>query len=181
MNSVEPQGIAFRPVEELDFPTLTAWLAEPHVRKFYQKTTVTLEQVAAEYGPAVRGIEPTLCHLALREGSPFAYLQCYRNADYPEWVDIIGVHDGISVDLFIGDPSTLGRGLGRAALGAYLREVAFPHFPSETRAYIAHEPANTAALRCSEAVGFRPLRSFLEYGIETVLLMMEQGTMAASV
>src|SRR5271165_214877 len=55
VNGSEPAEIEFRPVEESDFPTLTAWLAEPHVRRFYQKTPVTLEQVALEYGPFVRG------------------------------------------------------------------------------------------------------------------------------
>ena len=170
VNGSEPAEIEFRPVEESDFPTLTAWLAEPHVRRFYQKTPVTLEQVALEYGPFVRGEEPTICHLAISGDAPFAYLQCYRNADYPEWVDIIEVNDGISVDLFVGEPAYLHRGFGRAALCGYLLEVAFPYYASETRAYIAHEPLNTAALRCSRAVGFRPLRKFLEGGVEMVLL-----------
>jgi len=170
VNGSEPAEIEFRPVEESDFPTLTAWLAEPHVRRFYQKTPVTLEQVALEYGPFVRGEEPTICHLAISGDAPFAYLQCYRNADYPEWVDIIVVNDGISVDLFVGEPAYLHRGFGRAALCGYLLEVAFPYYASETRAYIAHEPLNTAALRCSRAVGFRPLRKFLEGGVEMVLL-----------
>jgi len=114
--------------------------------------------------------EPTICHLAISGDAPFAYLQCYRNADYPEWVDIIEVNDGISVDLFVGEPAYLHRGFGRAALCGYLLEVAFPYYASETRAYIAHEPLNTAALRCSRAVGFRPLRKFLEGGVEMVLL-----------
>jgi len=170
VNGSEPAEIEFRPVEESDFPTLTTWLAEPHVRRFYQKTPVTLEQVALEYGPFVRGEEPTICHLAISGDAPFAYLQCYRNADYPEWVDIIVVNDGISVDLFVGEPAYLHRGFGRAALCGYLLEVAFPYYASETRAYIAHEPLNTAALRCSRAVGFRPLRKFLEGGVEMVLL-----------
>jgi hypothetical protein len=33
--------------------------------------------------------------LAVNRGVPFAYLQCYRNADYPNWVDIADVNDGI--------------------------------------------------------------------------------------
>jgi|HubBroStandDraft_4_1064222.scaffolds.fasta_scaffold56573_3 hypothetical protein len=41
--------------------------------------------------------EPTVCHPAVSEGSPFAYLQCYRNADYPEWGNVIEVNDGIGV------------------------------------------------------------------------------------
>ena len=165
-----PPEIEFRAVEESDFPKLAAWLSEPHVRQFYQKMPVTLKEVALEYGPSVRGEEPTICHLALSQGVPFAYLQCYRNIDYPEWANLIDVNDGISVDLFLGEPRYLHKGLGRAALASYLRQVAFPCYARETHAYIAHEPANTAALRCSRAVGFRPLRSFLEVGIEMVLL-----------
>jgi aminoglycoside 6'-N-acetyltransferase len=166
--------IGFRAIEERDFPMLARWLAEPRVRRFYQKTPVVLEEIAREYGPAVRGEEPTLGHLALQAGTPFAYLQCYRNADYPDWAAIIGAADGVSLDLYIGDPQFLHRGLGRAALGGYLRRVALAHFADERRAYIGHEPANTAALRCSEAAGFRWLRTFLEDGIEMVLLVAER-------
>jgi aminoglycoside 6'-N-acetyltransferase len=166
--------IGFRPVEASDFPMLAAWLTEPHVRKFYQKTSITLAEVALEYGPAVRGEEPTICHIAVSDGRPFAYLQCYRNTDYPKWVDIIDVSDGVSVDLFVGEPAYLGGGFGRAALSGYLRQIAFPLYAGETHAYIAHEPVNTAALRCSRAVGFRPLRAFLEDGVEMILLELER-------
>jgi aminoglycoside 6'-N-acetyltransferase len=173
--AIEPTGIEFRRVAEADFSLLTAWFAEPHVRRFYQKTPVTLAEVAAEYGPAIRGEEPTLCYLAAEGATPYAYLQCYRNMDYPEWANVIGVSDGISLDLFIGEPAYLRRGLGRAALGGFLRRIAFPRYIGETRAYIAHERTNTTALRCSEAVGFRHLRDFREHGIETVLLAIERA------
>lgn len=153
---------------------LARWLAEPHVRRFYQKTPVTLDEIAREYGPAIRGEEPTLCHLALCDGTPFAYLQCYRNASYPEWVEIIGVGDGVSIDVYIGEPAFLHRALGRAVLLGYLHRVAFARFSAERRAYIGHEPANTAALRCSEAAGFRRLWTFIEDGIEMVLLAAER-------
>jgi aminoglycoside 6'-N-acetyltransferase len=166
--------VTFRPLEPRDFPLLGRWLAEPHVRRFYQKTSVTLDEIAREYGAAIRGEEPGLCHLALHEGTPFAYLQCYRNADYPEWAAIIGVAEGVSIDLYIGEPAFLHRGLGRAALAGYLREVAFARHPAEHRATIGHEPGNIAALRCSEAVGFRRIGTFVEDGLEMVLLMTER-------
>ena len=177
MNSSAPHEITFRPVEEQDFPILAAWLAQPHVRRFYQKTPVTLEEVASEYGPCVRGEEPSVCHLASSAGNPFAYLQCYRNADYREWADLIGVDGGISLDLFIGDSTYLRKGLGRASLSLYLQQVAFPYYSGETRAYIAHEQGNTAALRCSQAAGFRPLRVFLEDGVEMLLLVTDRSSM----
>jgi aminoglycoside 6'-N-acetyltransferase len=166
--------IEFQDLAERDFPTLSRWLAEPHVRRFYQKTPVTLGEIAREYGPAIRGKEPTRCYLAISDGTPFAYLQCYRNTDYPDWVEIIGAGDGVSIDLYIGDPAFLHRGLGRAALRGYLHRIALARFPAERRGYIGHEPANTAALRCSEAAGFRRIRTFVEHGTEMVLLTAER-------
>jgi hypothetical protein len=44
----------------------------------------------------IRGKEPTICHLAVSEGAPLAYLQCYRNAEYPTWVDVMGVNDAMT-------------------------------------------------------------------------------------
>ncbi|MGH6834715.1 MAG: GNAT family N-acetyltransferase [Methylocella sp.] len=176
MNSAALQEIAFRSVGKWDFPLLIAWLAEPHVRRFYQKTSVSLEQVASEYGPCVRGEEPGICHLAISAGKPFAYLQCYRNADYREWADLIGVDGGISVDLFIGESTYLRKGFGRAALSGYLRRVAFPCYREEEHAYIAHDRRNIGALNCSLAVGFHPLRAFLEDGCEMLLLTADRNS-----
>ncbi len=175
MNSSAPHEITFRPLEEQDFLILAAWLAEPHVRRFYQKTPVTLEEIAQEYGPCVRGEEPSICHLAINAGTPFAYIQCYRNADYPGWMDMIGVDGGISVDLYIGESTYLRKGFGRATLSLYLQRVAFPYCSGETRAYIAHDRLNSAALSCSRAVGFCPLRTFQENGCEMLLLVTDRN------
>ena len=78
--------ISFRRLGQSELPMLTRWLAEPHVRRFYQKSLVSPEDVNLEYGPAIRGEEPSSCHLAFCNGEPFAYLQCYRNRDYPDWL-----------------------------------------------------------------------------------------------
>ena len=166
--------IDFRPLQVADLPLLTAWLAEPHVRRFYQKQPATLRDVALEYGPTIRAEEPSLSHLAILNGAPFAYLQCYRMGHYPDWGAFSDAADGVSVFFFIGDPAFLRRGRGRLALGGYLRQVAFPSYPEETRAYIGHELINTAALKCSQAVGFRPLRRFLEHGLEMMLLALDR-------
>lgn len=160
--------IAFRPLAAADFPLLTGWLAEPHVRRFVQKTPMTLEDVSAKYGPRVRGEQPIICHVAQSDGADFGYLQAYLNRDWPDAAD--GGTEGISVDLYIGEPAFLGR--GRAMLDAYVRSLALPHF-AQTAAYIAHELANTAALACSKAVGFTPVREFVEEGEAMLLLRLE--------
>jgi aminoglycoside 6'-N-acetyltransferase len=167
--------ISFRPLEAADFSTLAAWLAKPHVREFYQKRAVTLNEIAQEYGPSVRREEAGMSNLGLLYGAPFAYLQCYRNADYPEWMELIGVTGGISVDFYIGEQSCLHKGYGRAVLALYLQQVAFVQFRKETRAYIAHDLRNTAALRCSQAAGFSAVHRFLEDGCDMLLLAADRS------
>jgi aminoglycoside 6'-N-acetyltransferase len=164
-------SITFRPLDMSDMPRLAAWLMAPHVRQFYQPAPITLAEVTAEYAPMI-GEWTTICHIACA-AEPFAYVQSYRNRAYPDWAALIEAQDGISLDLFIGDQAFLHRGFGRALILAYLREVALMHFAGETRAYIAHARANTTALRCSQAAGFRPLREFMEDGIPTLLLVRE--------
>jgi aminoglycoside 6'-N-acetyltransferase len=166
--------IEFRPIQLGDCPLLTRWLAEPHVRGFYQKEAITLAEVEEEYGPTIRGEEPSLSHIASSAGAPFGYIQCYANMAYPEYAETIGVDHGISVDLYVGDPAFVGRGFGRAMLAGYLRQVAFPAYPDEGLAYIAHEPENLGALACSQAVGFRPLRQIVEDGVLDQLLVLRR-------
>jgi aminoglycoside 6'-N-acetyltransferase len=166
--------VVFRPVSEVDFPLMTGWLAQPHVRAFYQKDPISLDEVAAKYGPRVRGEAPTHCHLALSQGRPFGYLQCYRNLDWPDWAAEIDVDGGLSIDLFIGDPAFVGGGYGRAMLGGYAHGVAFRIYPDETRCFIAHAHDNTAALACSRSVGFRDVGDFVEDGVDMRLLLIER-------
>jgi len=175
-------AITFRPLAFADCALLTLWLAEPHVRRFYQKQPITLVEVEAEYGPTIRGEEPSLSHIAAAGGVPFGYIQCYANMAYPDYADTIGVDHGVSVDLYIGDPAFVGRGFGRAMLAGYFARVAFPAYPDEMLAYIAHEPDNLAALACSLAVGFKPLRQIVEDGVVDQLLVLRRADlrMAAS-
>ena len=165
--------IAFRPLTAADFPMLTGWLAQPHVRRFVQKTPMSLEDVTAKYGPRVRGEQPLVCHIASDDGVAFGYLQAYRNRDWADYALVMGHADGISLDLHIGDPASVGKGLGRAMLGGYVSEIALPHY-AESRAYIAHDLENAAALACSKSVGFKPLAQFIEDGEVKQLLRFER-------
>jgi len=172
-------SVSFRPVTLDDAPLLQRWLAEPHVRRFFREPFDSLEGLIDYYGPSIRGEEPTLCHIALSGETPFGYIQCYRNRDYPDYAAVIGTDEGISVDLYIGDPSFVGKGYGRAMLAGYLREVAFPAFHEAEAAYIAHEPENAPALACSRSVGFRPLRMVLEDGAWDQLLKLDRAAFEA--
>ncbi|MHB8529996.1 MAG: GNAT family N-acetyltransferase [Caulobacteraceae bacterium] len=163
------RSINFRPLAHDDLPRLAEWLNRAHLRRFFQPEPTTKDEVAAKYGPCIRGESPTNCHLALRDGEAFAYLQCYRNADWPDRREV-GIHGGISIDLFIADPALTGRGLGHRMLACYVEDVAFPLHPDERLCFIGHEVENTAARACSAAAGFRFVRTYVEGGKPFVLL-----------
>jgi len=133
---------------------LCDWRNRPHLRRFYQKTPITLPELQAEYHAILHGEEPGHCHLSFLDDRPFGYAQCYRIMDWPDYSAKIEVSDGIGVDYFIADPALIGRGLGRAMLGAYLREIAFPLFPGERRSVVCHEQANAASHGVLKSLGF---------------------------
>ena len=168
------EGLTFRPMAAADFPVMAKWLAQPHVRAFYQREPISLAEVCDRYGPRLAEAWPTRCHIAESRGRPFAYLQCYRNSDWPDWAAEIEVVEGLSIDLYIGEPAFVGRGYGQAMLRAYVRDVAFPRWPDAERCYIAHAAQNVRALACSRAVGFRDIRLFDEDAVTMRLLALER-------
>jgi aminoglycoside 6'-N-acetyltransferase len=167
-------AITYRPLAEADLPLMAEWLNRQHLRRFYQHEPITLAEVAAKYGPRIRGEEYVHSWLALMDAAPFGYLQCYRNVDEPEWQEIIRADHGVSIDLFIGEPDLIGRGVGRRMLGGYVDQVAFALYPDEQLCWICHETENLAALACSKAAGFVPVRQLLDDDKPSLLLVRQR-------
>ncbi|MGN8023058.1 GNAT family N-acetyltransferase [Phyllobacterium sp. 22229] len=167
-------AITFRPASLSYLPLMAKWLMMPHMRDSYQPDPISPGEVAEEYGPLFSGETPDICHIAYYGELPFGYLQSYRNADYED--ELPALDHGISVDLFIGEPDYIGRGLGSLMLREYLAQVAFPHFSDERFAYITHEAGDLDAIRASEAAGFRPVDEFEEDGDSVILFRFERGS-----
>ncbi len=165
--------IDFRPLSKNDFPMLCEWLNQPHMRKFYQPVSISLEQVIHKFTTRVEGIEPTFSHIALMDGQAFGKIQSYKNLSYPDYAAEVGLTDGISIDLFIGDPACLKKGLGQQMMTEYLKSVALSLFPDERHCYICHDKTNLAALNCSKSVGFNHVRDVTENGILCELLVYD--------
>lgn len=168
-------ALSYRPLAETDLPLMAEWLNRQHLRRFYQPTPISLAEVVAKYGPRIRGEVPTHSSLALLDGAPMGYLQCYRVADWPDWRATIGVSHGVAIDLFIGEPDLIGRGFGRRMLAGYVEQVAFPLHPDEQLCWICHEHGNTAALACSRAAGFAPVGEVLDDGKPSLLLVLQRS------
>lgn len=152
--------ITFRPITRDDYPLLLEWHQRPHVEQWWTKRT-TLEEVEEHYGPTIDGTEPTDHYVALLDGEPLGMIQTYLLADYPDYAELIGEREGAGVDLFIGDDSMTGRGLGTEMLERFVDEIVFAR-PETTTATADPDVRNTASLRAFEKAGFRSVREFVD-------------------
>jgi hypothetical protein len=80
----------------------------------------------------------------------------------------------VGVDYFIAEGALIGRGLGRAMLSAYVREVAFPLFPGEGPCVVCHEAANLASGGVLRSVGFRHVRDLIEGGAPSRMMVLDR-------
>jgi RimJ/RimL family protein N-acetyltransferase len=148
----------FRPLAWDDLPLLHRWLNTPHVLRWWREP-LSLDEVRAKYGVKISGEEPTQGYVIAHEGRPVGFIQSYRIADHPEYAEAIDVEDGAAgLDLYLGEPDCVHRGLGTAAVRQFLREVIFAD-PEVTCCVLGPDPENAAAIRCYEKVGFRYLKT----------------------
>ncbi|ALL78775.1 acetyltransferase [Pseudonocardia sp. EC080610-09] len=137
---------------------LRGWLAEPHVHRWWFHDT-SPEAVERDFGPAMRGEEPSEDLVVVVGGAPVGLLQRCLWHDYPEYVEeiapILEIPPGAAtIDYLIGEPGLVGRGLGPRILVAAVAGV-WERYP-EARAIIVPVVAtNRASWRALEKAGFR--------------------------
>lgn len=146
---------AFAPLTRGDLPLLHAWLQQPHVRAHYDDGLRTLAQVADHYGGVIRGEDATRAYIASCDRVRIGYLQSYRIADYPAYADALGVtDDAAGVDMLIGDPAYVHRGLGAPLLAAFVANVV-----TAATCWIGPAVDNPRAIRAYERAGFEHVRT----------------------
>ncbi|MGW5480662.1 GNAT family N-acetyltransferase [Streptomyces sp. NPDC004008] len=150
--------ITWRRIEEQDFPLLRMWLQQPHVKRWWHHET-TAEAVARDFGPAVRGEEPSEDLLAFLEGRPVGLVQRSRLGDYPEYLAelaaIVPVPDGaMTIDYLIGDPRQTGQGIGTAMVHSVIMRTWTEH-PAAPCVLVPVVAANRPSWRALERAGLR--------------------------
>jgi release factor glutamine methyltransferase len=138
-----------------DYGLLHRWLTTPEVLEWYEgrDRVFELADIVAEYGPgsdlAAEGVEPAIVEL---DGVPVGYVQLYELALF---ADEFGLADGRgvwSLDLFVGEPSLHGSGLGRRLVRAVAEHLR--HERGARDVVIMPYPENERAVRAYEAAGF---------------------------
>jgi aminoglycoside 6'-N-acetyltransferase len=148
--------ITFRQLDTADFALLGGWLTQEHVARWWNQET-SPEAVERDFGPAVRGEEPSENLVALLDGRPVGLVQRYRLTDYPEYLTelapVVEVPAGAwSIDYLIGDRERVGQGLGPLMIRAILARTWQDH-PDASAVVVPVVAANRASWRALEKAG----------------------------
>jgi aminoglycoside 6'-N-acetyltransferase len=163
--------IRFRPLEESDLPQVEAWLRAAHVAEWWRDP---LEIALEKRREGLEGRREVEHYVILEDGRPVGLIQTYRVADHPEWGELVGAEpEAAGVDLFVGEPDAIGRGLGAEILREFARTVVFSG--TDTTAVVATvEEANRRSWRAFEKAGFRHVRDVEEDGLPHRLMRLER-------
>jgi len=176
--------VTFRPLTVDDLDDLRRWLNAPHVYEWWGVTSgpgslggpgadaATAEQVHEKYAPGIASDDATTHrHVIEVDGRAVGLIQHYRLEDEPAYASDIGERaaGAAGVDLLVGELDDVGRGVGAAAIDAYVRDVVFAD-PSVTRAVAGPHPDNRRSCRAFEKAGFVAVRDVVvpESGPERV-------------
>ena len=100
------------------------------------------------------GEDPTDCFVIVEDGRDIGYIQSYVIADHPEYAELVDVEErAAGIDLFIGEPDRVHRGLGPPLLRQFLQDVVFAKYDVES-CIIGPSVKNTSAIRAYEKAGF---------------------------
>lgn len=146
--------IRFVPVTNGDFPLLRRWLDSPHIREWWGGTETELAKIRDK----VEGRDATRPFIFLLDGVPTGYIQSWFVGDAVEGGDAEEApwlldlpSDAIGVDLFVGRPELLGKGIGTAVLRAFLAKL----FAEGVRTIVIDpDETNGRAVRAYEKAGF---------------------------
>jgi aminoglycoside 6'-N-acetyltransferase len=151
--------------DDADHRLIVGWRAQPNVHEWWDPDDPApdLETVRAHYGARARGEDPTTACILELGGAPIGYLQFYRWLAWPEEATALEVdadEDTFGIDLFIGEPDLVGRGLGTRVVSLICAHLERDHGASAVA--LTTETTNLRAQRAYEKAGFRKVRQVLD-------------------
>ncbi|HWF15523.1 MAG TPA: GNAT family N-acetyltransferase [Acidimicrobiales bacterium] len=145
--------VTLRPMQLDDLGLVRHWLAEPHVARWFLAGS-SLERELEDIRLSVTGAQPVHLLVALDDDRPIGWCQWYVCEDNLEWSAEIGAAPGdVGVDYAIGEPTSVGRGLGTDLIAAL---VAFVRAERSEDCVVMADPEahNVASRRVLEKNGF---------------------------
>ena len=149
-------SLRLRPLTRADFPLMADWLGRPHVAQWWDEPRGP-DAIEDEYGPCIDGTDPTLVFVCEEAGTPVGFVQIYRMADNPGYVESVGFADAAGIDLFVGDADRRGAGLGPRMISAGVARM-WASYPEVHGAVAGPSVANLRSCRAFEKAGFVAVR-----------------------
>jgi aminoglycoside 6'-N-acetyltransferase len=153
----EDHRLSVRPMTPGDFADVSRWVNEPHVARWWTEFDSSghrsPEQVAAYYGPAIRGEDPTRMWVWEVNGRSVGFAQDYRISDHPDYALLSSRPDAVGFDYALGEQAFVGRGLGTSLLWVFLRDIVWPAYPEVGEFFAAPDHRNAASLRVLAKLG----------------------------
>lgn len=161
-------NISFAPLSNKYFSLLLKWLESPHVKAWWDKDTVyTLDRIEEKFGPCVHGKTLsnfcpmlTYAYIVYIDDEPIGYIQLYDAIKYLREKrlnsDMLPAPCA-GLDMFIGNESFLGKGLGSFMIKMFWEKEAQFYFKA---CIVDPDASNINALRAYKNAGFYPLNLF---------------------
>jgi aminoglycoside 6'-N-acetyltransferase len=163
--------IRFEALRKDDLSVLREWLGREHVHRWWRDD---IEESMTEYEKAIDGLDRTDHFLIVVGDRPVGMIETYLVSDHPEWDAIVEVGEGVAgVDLLIGEPELVGRGLGPRVLAEFVETIVFAR-PDTHACVAAVDEANRRSWRAFEKAGFRYVRDVEEEGRPHRLLRVDR-------
>lgn len=156
-------GVSFERVAESHLPMLLAWLSEPHVRQWWGDPDVELRLIrdGCESGE----VDGFIFRIA---DVPAGYIQSWIPSQYDEepWARDLPA-DTPGVDIFVGPPEMLGKGIAPRALRAFAARL---FDEGAARIVIDPDAGNRRAVTAYTKAGFVPFGEWMDESGRTLLM-----------
>ncbi|MDP2632419.1 MAG: GNAT family N-acetyltransferase [Candidatus Curtissbacteria bacterium] len=147
------QNTEFKKLEKSDLINLHKWLNTPHVIASYENKPSSFEEVKSKYITRITGEDPTQSFVIIYDNKPIGYIQKYLVSNDHELKNYVN-GESVGVDLFIGEPSLIHKGLGSRILQAFLKKHVFDENNIES-CIVDPLTTNASAIRAYEKAGFK--------------------------
>ena len=148
--------------DRADHELIVRWRNEPHVAEWWttddDPTPTTLDRVVRGYGPKTGDAAWAIDCIIAVGLRPVGFTQFYPWSAVPDEAREMGIPDvdgSYGLDIFIGEPDMVGRGVGSRAVALLSRHLFDAHGAMSIA--LLTPVGNLRAHRAYEKAGFRPI------------------------
>ena len=152
-------NFTFRQVTKEDLDVVCPWFKEPHVKQWWP-VPLEGEDFFKSFIKRIR--MGTVPYIVLLDNKPIAYIQTYpisqQRDEKKSWLPLLP-DNTIGTDQFIGPSDYVGKGFGALMLKEFITYLRTNN-TNITTIVVDPDPANQAAIKCYEKVGFKKIGEF---------------------